>query len=138
FFVLSAFLITELLLQEKQQFGKIHLKAFYVRRILRIWPLYFTAIAIGLLVSHFVVEQELPLRYVAGFLLLCGNWVISATGFPHSVMGPLWSVSFEEQFYLLWPGFLAHAKRRALIYGSIAMLVTSTIARVFFWSQSFE
>jgi len=42
FFFLSAFLITELLLKEEEHFGKINIKAFYIRRMLRIWPLYFT------------------------------------------------------------------------------------------------
>jgi peptidoglycan/LPS O-acetylase OafA/YrhL len=43
FFLLSAFLITELLLRERERTGRIHIKAFYIRRILRIWPLYFVA-----------------------------------------------------------------------------------------------
>src|SRR5580700_10426510 len=47
FFLLSAFLIAELLLREKEETGSIHLKAFYIRRILRIWPLYFLTISAG-------------------------------------------------------------------------------------------
>ena len=47
FFMLSAFLITELLLQEKQKTGTVHVSSFYIRRILRIWPLYFAALALG-------------------------------------------------------------------------------------------
>src|ERR1700690_2343892 len=51
FFLLSAYLITELLLRERDECGQVHLDSFYVRRILRIWPLYFLGILIAVLVS---------------------------------------------------------------------------------------
>ncbi len=54
FFLLSAFLITELLLRERERTGQIHIKAFYIRRILRIWPLYFVAFYGLALLNHFV------------------------------------------------------------------------------------
>ncbi len=54
FFLLSAFLITELLLREREKPGRIHIRAFYVRRMLRIWPLYFVAFFGLALLNHFV------------------------------------------------------------------------------------
>lgn len=54
FFLLSAFLITELLLREREKTGRIHIRAFYVRRMLRIWPLYFVAFFGLALLNHFV------------------------------------------------------------------------------------
>ncbi|MGO9864962.1 MAG: acyltransferase family protein [Terriglobales bacterium] len=125
FFLLSAYLITELLLREKEQFGAVHLKSFYVRRILRIWPLYFLGILIGVLLHLVDPDQAFPLKYVIAFLLLSGNWLISFAGFPPSVMGPLWSVSFEEQFYLIWPIIVSRARRiqTFFIFGGVLFLV---------------
>src|SRR4051794_34270800 len=57
FFFLSSYLITELLLQEKERTGRIHLKAFYIRRILRIWPLYFAGLLIGVALSEWNKPQ---------------------------------------------------------------------------------
>jgi peptidoglycan/LPS O-acetylase OafA/YrhL len=130
FFLLSAYLITELLLREKEEFGQIHLKLFYVRRILRIWPLYFLAILIGGLLPLVDAQQHFPLKYIAAFLLLSGNWMTSLVAFPGSVMNPLWSVSFEEQFYLLWPTVVSKAKRvRTLSIASGILLVAAQCGR---------
>ncbi len=52
FFALSAFLITSLLLRERGQTGEISLRQFYIRRILRIWPLYFVVVALGIVLAH--------------------------------------------------------------------------------------
>jgi peptidoglycan/LPS O-acetylase OafA/YrhL len=103
FFALSAFLITSLLLKERQETGEISLKYFYLRRILRIWPLYFLVIALGIVLSHTVANQNLPWYYIAGYLLFVGNWVHAVFGRPESIAFPLWTVSIEEQFYLFWP-----------------------------------
>lgn len=125
FFLLSAYLITELLLREKEQFGAVHLRSFYMRRILRIWPLYFLAILIGVLLQLVDQNQIFPLKYVIAFLLLSGNWLISFAGFPQSVMNPLWSVSFEEQFYLFWPIIVSAARRTRTFFiaGGVLFLV---------------
>src|SRR5260221_8487443 len=64
FFLLSAYLITELLLREKESFGHVHLKSFYLRRILRIWPLYFLAIFIGISLTIVDPDQHFPAKYV--------------------------------------------------------------------------
>src|SRR3954447_20381062 len=57
FFFLSSYLITELLLQERERTGQIHLRAFYLRRILRIWPLYFVGVLIGFALSQWKWAQ---------------------------------------------------------------------------------
>src|SRR6266516_5084650 len=103
FFILSAFLITELLLREKEFRGVPDLKAFYIRRLLRIWPLYFFMIALASFLSIFERSQLLGWAYALSFLLFAGNWIMVFRGFPHAqIIGPLWSVSFEEQFYIFW------------------------------------
>jgi peptidoglycan/LPS O-acetylase OafA/YrhL len=132
FFALSAFLITSLLLKERQETGGISLKHFYLRRILRIWPLYFLVIAIGVVLSHTVANQSLPWYYVAGYLLFVGNWVHAVFGRPESIAFPLWTVSIEEQFYLIWPLMVKVLERRGLIISGIVMFLLATLCRVIF------
>ena len=61
FFLLSGFLITYLLLLEQQRYGRINIKSFYLRRVLRIWPLYYLAVALGPVLTHFVHEPAINL-----------------------------------------------------------------------------
>jgi len=103
FFLLSAFLITELLRRERLATGTIHLRAFYLRRILRIWPLYLGVLAAyGLLGLRFHGFRIEPGRLLAS-LLLAGNWYIAFHPAILTPMRALWSLSVEEQFYLGWP-----------------------------------
>jgi peptidoglycan/LPS O-acetylase OafA/YrhL len=132
FFALSAFLITSLLLKERQETGGISLKYLYLRRILRIWPLYFLVIALGVVLSHTVANQSLPWYYVAGYLLFVGNWVHAVFGRPESIAFPLWTVSIEEQFYLIWPLMVKVLERRGLIISGIVMFLLATVCRVIF------
>jgi peptidoglycan/LPS O-acetylase OafA/YrhL len=132
FFALSAYLITTLLVREEEVRGSIDARAFYVRRILRIWPLYFFFIAVAALVTVWDKTQHLGWPYIAGFLLLSGNWVYVFLGLPHSIAGPLWSVSIEEQFYLVWPLALRRLSRRQLVFAVIGLLVLATAVRAFF------
>src|SRR5687768_7831381 len=104
FFALSSYLITELLLREHEQRGTFSVAAFYVRRALRIWPLYFTFLALTVLVVPTLIPTDRfgPI-YITSFALFVGNWVCAAKGLPFSVASPLWSISVEEQFYIGWP-----------------------------------
>lgn len=104
FFALSAFLITSLLLREQLTTGHIDVVSFYVRRVLRIWPLYFIfLLVLAPLIRTAIPGDSLPTRDLVAFALLVGNWAFVLWGYAHSIVGPLWSVSVEEQFYLLWP-----------------------------------
>jgi len=105
FFVLSGFLITGILLRTKSETG--YFTNFYVRRILRIWPLYFGLLAFGFLLVPILQPQLRPT-----VLERCHPWqsylfFIQNVFVPHSgTFGPLqitWSLCVEEQFYLLWP-----------------------------------
>jgi peptidoglycan/LPS O-acetylase OafA/YrhL len=141
FFALSAFLITSLLLREQQQTGGISLRNFYLRRILRIWPLYFLVIGLAIVLAHTVAGQHLRWYYVAGYLLFAGNWVHAVFGRPESVCSPLWTVSIEEQFYLLWPLLMKMLQRRGMIVAAIVTFMLATISRLGFmlagWSGGF-
>jgi peptidoglycan/LPS O-acetylase OafA/YrhL len=125
FFLLSAYLITELLCKERDATNSVHLKAFYIRRVLRIWPLYFAflgfGVIFGLVMPHFRVE---PYRVLA-FLLLAGNWYSSYFGWTVNPISPLWSISVEEQFYLLIPTIMKYGGRRAIWATSAFFLVAS-------------
>ena len=96
-------LITELLRREQLASGRLHLRFFYMRRTLRIWPLYFGVLALyavlGLRFHGFRIE---PGRLLAS-CLLGGNWYIALHPTITTPMRSLWSISVEEQWYLLWP-----------------------------------
>ena len=122
FFVLSGFLITTLLIRERKS-GEVNIKAFYIRRIKRIWPVYYVVIFF----KYFLVGAAIYLLSLFGlkfdslsgdslsalpwFLLFMANIYISYNGFLSPILNVLWSVSVEEQFYLVWPIFLKHFYR---------------------------
>ena len=130
FFLLSAFLITELLLRERDTTGRIHIQAFYVRRILRIWPLYFAAFFGLALLNHFVpgVGAADPVAWLA-FTFFAGNWYIVKHGWIAGSVDPLWSISVEEQFYIAIPLLAAWFGRRAvaLVSGILMAVAYGTV-----------
>jgi len=128
FFLLSAFLITELLLRERERTGKIHIKAFYIRRILRIWPLYFVAFFGLALLNHFIpgVGTDDPFAWLA-FTFFAGNWYILHHGWIAGAVDPLWSISVEEQFYIAIPLLAAFAGRRAVAVVSWILLAVAYV-----------
>ena len=130
FFALSAYLITCLLLRERSATGDVDLRGFYIRRILRIWPLYLGFVAFAAVADRFLSGQNLPLRYVAGYTLLSGNWMYVFYGLPASFAIPLWTVSIEEQFYLAWPLALRKASIRVTALVAAALLVVASIWRI--------
>lgn len=132
FFALSAFLITELLRREYVSRGTFSLSAFYVRRALRIWPLYFTFIAITVLVVPSILpEDQFGSIYIISFALFFGNWISATSGLPISVASPLWSISVEEQFYLGWPLLLWRFGMNRIKQLAVAMLVFAFATRIF-------
>jgi peptidoglycan/LPS O-acetylase OafA/YrhL len=116
FFFLSSYLITELLLREKRDTGTILIAAFYVRRMLRIWPLYFAMIAVGCLYGFFVPAHAVPFAWgISLLLLLFANWYTAGHGYPPGFLFPLWSISLEEQFYLVWPWVVKYLSSGGLL-----------------------
>lgn len=108
FFVLSGFLITYLLLEEKKTNGQISLGRFWMRRILRIWPLFFLMVLFGFvafpLIKQAFGQAPAETAHLVSYLTFTNNFDFIANGPPDSsVLGVLWSVAIEEQFYLLWP-----------------------------------
>ncbi len=130
FFALSAYLITSLLLRERAATGALDLRGFYVRRILRIWPLYLAFVAFAAAMAMVIPQQQLPLRYVIGYCLLAGNWVYVFHGLPASFAIPLWTVSIEEQFYLAWPLALRKATAQTMATIAVGLLLIANAWRV--------
>lgn len=120
FFVLSGFLITYLLLSEKQRRGDISTKDFYIRRILRIWPLYFIIVILGFFVFPVIPIFNEPLRdqyyfdadffkRLPFFLLFLPNLGFVFFRSPY-LCAQTWSVGVEEQFYAFWPWIIKSKK----------------------------
>lgn len=107
FFFLSSYLITELLLREKDRTGTLHLKAFYIRRLLRIWPLYFAGLVLGIAVGLWKPAFRLG-RHDILYLTTFTGWL--GETFHGNPFGVLWSISLEEWFYLIWPSLAKRGK----------------------------
>ena len=131
FFFLSSFLITRLLLIERESTGRVAVKDFYIRRSLRIWPLYFAFLGLVTLLSLWVPSiRSTELRILASIVFIA-NWPIVLHGFAGTPIEPLWSISVEEQFYLVWPGF-ARLGRRGIIVVSILLAVLPVCTLIYF------
>ncbi len=136
FFVLSGFLITYLLLWEKAKFGKVNALQFIKRRTLRIWSVYFLVVLFGFFVFPWLPygkELVYDLGYYLGFL---SNINEIQVGLRDSVnfMTPTWSVSVEEQFYIvlaLLLGLFSFVNSKKLIWFYIAIILGSLTFRFF-------
>jgi peptidoglycan/LPS O-acetylase OafA/YrhL len=144
FFTLSGYLLTSLLLRERDQTGDINVKAFYARRTLRIWPLYYFSIGLAFLLTRIpasviaappfpgnLFEPIQPISYffMAIFLFnfdLYGSFFTN----PSFFMTQLWSISIEEQFYLFWPWLVRYVPRRRIVVLPLLMIAVSVIARI--------
>lgn len=126
FFMLSAYLITEILLREHRRTGNISVGAFWVRRILRIWPLYYVFLGLALWVIPHLFEQSFPTFHALAYATFWGNFALIMR--PEGIItvaGILWSVSIEEQFYLLWPLVLRFFLPRVKLI-CLALILVST------------
>jgi peptidoglycan/LPS O-acetylase OafA/YrhL len=108
FFVLSGFLITFLLLKERNKTQTVQVKSFYWKRIVRIWPLYFLLLFIGLVLQPFFIEflklpYEMPYSWSESILFFIAFLPgIITFYFGNHLLEPLWSIGVEEWFYLIW------------------------------------
>ncbi len=130
FFFLSSFLITTLLLLEKQKTGTLSLRSFYLRRMLRIWPLYFGFLFLMYALGLSWRPAAFSSGALASFTCMLGNWYVLSFGILATTVTCLWSISVEEQFYLIWPAVMRRLNRRAMISFSVA-LATASLAGIF-------
>ena len=109
FFVISGYLITYLLLIEKDKYKTVKLRDFYIRRILRIWPLYYFILLITLIIIPFCIQ--FPPMYINGFIGSKGLFLfviflpyVAISFLPANFLASvLWSVGVEETYYVFWP-----------------------------------
>jgi peptidoglycan/LPS O-acetylase OafA/YrhL len=128
FFVLSGFLITYLLLEEQKE-APIQIKHFYIRRVLRIWPLYYLIVVLGFFIVPHIGFLQVPTYtvemgdYLGRFLLFAGLSANVAFVYLPTVAfaNILWSVAVEEQFYLIWPHVVKF--KRTLLWIMLLLLV---------------
>ena len=140
FFVLSGFLITYLMMEEQENTSLFSIKNFYIRRVLRIWPLYFLILFFG----FFILPNFTYLQYFSDnfklyftenlicYLLILPN--VSSSFFSTvPLIGQLWSIGIEEQFYLFWPLFFKFFKKfsfKILLYLLGAIVLVKLIVLV--------
>ncbi|MFT3980397.1 MAG: acyltransferase [Ferruginibacter sp.] len=137
FFVLSGFLITYLLIKEKTRNGFIHIGNFWVRRILRIWPLYFACVFYGFFIFPYtkIIAGGTPsetanIWYYLGFI---SNFDYIHKGLPDSPgLGVLWSVAIEEQFYFVWPIILSLFPVKRFWIPLVTILIGSLVFRAMY------
>lgn len=132
FFVLSGFLITYLLVKEKRKTQHVAMKKFYIRRILRIWPLYFFYLFL-LITALYLLNKYIPnLGILTLYVLILANipFLIAKT-IPAAEH--LWSIAVEEQFYLFWPALfkLGEKKLEKALLLAIPVMV---MARILLWA----
>ncbi len=126
FFALSAYLLTRLFVKERAATGGIDVRSFYIRRILRIWPLYFFFIALIAGLGRFSPMFAVPRIYFLSLVMFLANFFYIP--FPARGLSILWSVSVEEQFYLLWPQVIRRTSMRGTRLCALAMFAASTLA----------
>lgn len=137
FFVLSGFLITYLMLKEKQLSGQFSIFNFYYRRALRIWPLYFLVLVVVFFVFPFFMNlignaYNNPANPIFYFTYL-SNFDMIRIGHENlqgsMQSGVTWSVSIEEQFYFVWPLIFVFFKGKRFLYMLLMIVIVSIIFR---------
>ena len=133
FFLISGFLITYILIQEKEAYGKINIPKFFIRRAFRIWPAYFLVIA---LTPWFLQLTDSPQPDYWPNILFYNNFhAIHLAGFQDPWQYPfahLWSICVEEHFYLIWPFIIAFIPYKYLKKTFTILILVTIFSRVFF------
>lgn len=132
FFAISGFLITTLLVRESESAGRISLTAFYLRRTLRIFPLYYVVLAAYVLLTwrfEHGAAGEAFWRNLPSYLTYTSNWLVPLDS-TRTIFYFAWSLATEEQFYLFWPVVLASSRSRGRAAGvMIVLLVAGQLVR---------
>ncbi|MBX7220801.1 MAG: acyltransferase [Blastocatellia bacterium] len=124
FFVLSGYLITTLLLKEKNKTGQIDCKAFYIRRFFRIFPVFYLYVLVVLCLDQW---QQLGLS--ARLYVHALTYTMNFAGAGTWLLGHAWSLGVEEQFYLLWP-WVMRAKTATVSRVAVGLIVLAPVARI--------
>lgn len=131
FFMISGFLITFLLIREQERDGNISLKGFYYRRASRILPVFFSYLLVlailGWLGDLHVKTEDLWTAATFTANVRSTDWNV----------GHFWSLSTEEQFYLLWPALIALAGIKKSLRAALVLLIVSPVVSGIFWKLEY-
>jgi peptidoglycan/LPS O-acetylase OafA/YrhL len=134
FFTLSGFLITALLLEEANRSGRVSLARFYARRARRLLPALVLMVAV--VATFHAATGMVPLGRVVPVIFYVGNWS-AAAGTYLGLLSHTWSLSVEEQFYMLWPIALILARRwrHGLVTVTVVGIAASMVLRFTLWND---
>ncbi len=122
FFFISGYLLTYLLIIEKERYGKVNIPNFYIRRGLRIWPLYFFLIALAPFIVNWLGDPQ-PEYWRT--ILLINNFQTISTQTWESPFAHFWSICIEEHFYIIWPIVIAFIPKRKLLNSILILIAVS-------------
>ena len=141
FFVVSGFLITSILLREVEKTGTVSLLKFWKRRLLRLSPALVVAVSTTFVVSFFIVDDMWPiLADGLSSILYYSNWTKLYDYHYPTIFGQTWSLSIEEQFYLIWPTLLTlvlffRLRTYQIVFLLLLLAVVTTLWRHYLISQ---
>ena len=135
FFVLSGFLITGILVDTKQSEG--YFRNFYVRRCLRIWPLYYSALFFMFVLVPFLRPSEAHTVFANrsspswAYPLFLQNFLVPSPTGATGLLGVTWSLAVEEQFYLVWPWVIRYCSWTQVRRLAVAVICISPALRLY-------
>lgn len=133
FFVLSGFLITGILWEAKGQ--TYYFRNFYARRLLRIFPLYYATLAVSFLVlphlaGRLNLDERITTDGAVWYLLYLSNFYQLWVDTTHPILGVVWSLAIEEQFYIVWPFLIAAVSYKGAIRLCLGTIALAVLVRV--------
>src|SRR5262249_22823380 len=130
FFALSGFLITGILLRSKG--SRHYFKNFYIRRALRIFPLYYLTLTVCLIIGTVAAIPDYQWPTLAWYYLYLHN--VRDAFWQPKLGGPgwFWSLAVEEHYYLFWPLMVSLMRRRWLVVSSLALMIVAPMVRTYF------
>lgn len=129
FFVLSGFLITRILINSKEQSS--YFKNFYIRRTLRIFPLYYLFLVLYYYLFPLILEAPVSFESKPFYFLYLQNFAITFQWLANDGPGHFWSLAVEEHFYLIWPFIVFTCPKRALKKLIYIIIFAALIARFY-------
>lgn len=133
FFILSGYLITTLLVREADAFGSFSLRDFYVRRAIRIMPVYYFVVS-SVAFYYIVIDGKSDyLTLLPYYYLFLSNFLVDDI----PTLGPTWSLSVEEQYYLVWPALLVMLPRR-LVFLVLTIFIFGNVMIMTGWFRTPE
>jgi peptidoglycan/LPS O-acetylase OafA/YrhL len=125
FFVISGFLITQILLKELNSTGTVSLKRFYFRRAMRIFPPFYVYMGVALALTLAGVFARDPRAFI-----VAGTYTWNYLGRGSRLVEHTWSLSLEEQFYLLWPAALVFLGAKKSLRLAVWVILLSPLSRI--------